>query len=104
MDPSIQFCPNFYCLQRGLRGEGNIRVHSRKEQRYRCTTCGKTFLATRNTRFYRLHKPTELTTLVLTLLCYGCPRQAIVAAYGLDEWTPLVRRGRALAHAEEGIQ
>src|SRR5262245_42232568 len=46
MDPSGQFCPNFYCLHRGKPGLGNIRAHSRTEQRYRCTTCGKTFAAT----------------------------------------------------------
>jgi len=87
MDPSAQFCPNFYCLHRGKTGLGNIRAHSLKERRYRCTTCGKTFVATKNTPYYRLHKPLDLVTLVLTLLCHGCPRQAIVAAYGLDERT-----------------
>jgi hypothetical protein len=45
MDPSTQFCPNFYCGRRGIAGQGNIRVHSRKDRRYRCTTCGKTFAA-----------------------------------------------------------
>src|SRR3954467_10701799 len=39
------------------------------------------------TPFYRLHKPAELAVLVLTLLCHGCPTQAIVAAFGLDERT-----------------
>jgi transposase-like protein len=34
-----------------------------------------------------LHKPAELAVLVLTLLCHGCPTQAIVAAFGLDERT-----------------
>ena len=85
MDPSGQFCPNFYCLHRGKRGLGNIRAHSRTEQRYRCATCGKTFAATRNTPYYRLHKPLALVTVVLALLTHGCPIQAIVAAFGLDE-------------------
>jgi hypothetical protein len=40
-----------------------------------------------DTPFYRLHKPAELAVLVLTLLSYGCPTQAIVAAFGLDERT-----------------
>jgi transposase-like protein len=34
-----------------------------------------------------LHKPAELAVLVITLLCHGCPVQAIVAAFGLDERT-----------------
>jgi len=100
LDPSTQFCPNFYCLKRGLPGQGNIRVHSRKEQRYRCTTCGKTFAASANTPFYRLHKPTDLMVVVLTLLCYGCPRQAIVAAYGLDERTVADWQQRAGQHSQ----
>ncbi len=45
------------------------------------------FAATIETPFYRLHKPVELAVLVLTLLCHGCPTQAIVAAFGLDERT-----------------
>src|SRR5215217_3845610 len=45
------------------------------------------FAATRGTPFYRLHKPAELAVLVLTLLSHGCPTQAIVAAFGLDERT-----------------
>ena len=34
-----------------------------------------------------LRKPTELIVVVITLLAYGCPIQAIVHAYGLDERT-----------------
>jgi transposase-like protein len=100
MDPSRQFCPNFYCLHRGLPGKGNIRPHSRTERRFRCTTCGKTFAATKNTPFYRLHKPAELVTIVVTLLCHGCPLQAVVAAYGLDERTVADWQQRAGQHAQ----
>jgi hypothetical protein len=45
------------------------------------------FAETIDTPFYRLHKPAELAVLVLTLLSHGCPTQAIVAAFGLDERT-----------------
>ena len=45
------------------------------------------FAETVDTPFYRLHKPAELAVLVLTLLSHGCPTQAIVAAFGLDERT-----------------
>jgi transposase-like protein len=100
LDPSTQFCPNFYCFHRGKAGLGNIRVHSRKERRFRCTTCTKTFAATKNTPYYRLHKPLDLFTIVLTLLCHGCPRQAIVAAYGLDERTVADWQQRAGRHSQ----
>ena len=100
MDPSVQFCPNFYCLHRGVVGQGNIRIHSRKERRFRCLTCDKTFAATKNTPYYRLHKPLELVTIVLTLLTHGCPRQAIVAAYGFDERTVADWEERAGRHSQ----
>ena len=45
------------------------------------------FAETIDTPFYRLHKPAELAVLALTLLSDGCPTQAIVAAFGLDERT-----------------
>ena len=45
------------------------------------------FAETIETPFYRLHKPAELAVLVLTLVSHGCPTQAIVAAFGLDERT-----------------
>jgi transposase-like protein len=87
MDPSAQFCPNSACHDKGLRGRGNIGVHSQKEQRYRCRTCGQTFAATTGTPFYRLHHAAEVLTVVVTLLSLGCPLQAIVVAFGLDERT-----------------
>jgi transposase-like protein len=100
MDPQAQFCHNPDCPARGQPGLDNIRVHSRKERRYRCTTCGRTFAATHDTPFYRLKKPTELVTLVLTLLGHGCPIQAIVAAFGLDERTVSAWQGRAGRHGQ----
>jgi transposase-like protein len=87
MDPQQVFCPNEACPARGQTGKGNIGVHSRKDRRYKCSACGKTFAATKGTPFYRLHKPAELLSVVLTLLAHGCPVPAIVAAYGLDERT-----------------
>jgi transposase-like protein len=100
MDPQSQFCPNEACRDKGRRGAGNIRVHSQREQRYRCTTCKATFTATRGTPYFRLRTPVELVTVVLTLLCHGCPLQAIVAAYGLDERTVATWWERAGQHCQ----
>ncbi len=98
MDPQAQFCHNPDCPARGQTGLGTIRLHSRTERRYRCTTGGRPFTATRDTPLYRLKKPTELVTIVLTLLCHGCPLPAVVAAYGLDERTVAAWRDRAGRH------
>lgn len=88
MNPHQQFCHNqHYCRAYGRPGEGHIVIHSQKEQRYRCKRCGRTFSATKGTALYRMHKPKELVFTVVTLLTYGCPVQAIVAAFSLDERT-----------------
>jgi transposase-like protein len=100
MDPLVQFCHNPDCPARGQTGLGNIRVHSRTERRYRCTDCGRTFAATHDTPFYRLKKPVDLVMIVITLLCHGCPVQAVVAAFGLDERTIADWRDRAGRHGQ----
>lgn len=87
MDPQAQFCHNYDCSARGKVGQGNIKVHSWKEKRYHCDVCGQTFSATKDTPFYRLHTARDVVTIVITLLCHGCPIQAIVAAFGFDERT-----------------
>jgi hypothetical protein len=53
MDPTTVFCPNLACPARGQSGQGNIGIHSRKEQRFLCTVCHKTFSATKGTALYR---------------------------------------------------
>src|SRR5438876_11233230 len=87
MDASKQFCPNLACSARGQIGQGNIAIHDRKRQRYRCKTCKRTFSARRGTMLEGLRKPSELIVIVVTLLAFGCPVQAIVQASGLDERT-----------------
>ena len=101
MNASQVFCPNLDCKARGNVGQGNIVIHSRKRPRYRCKTCGKTFSATEGTLFAGLRKPTEMIVLVVTLLAYGCPVQAIVHAFGLDERTVASWRDRAGRHCEQ---
>jgi transposase-like protein len=87
MDPTRTFCPHLACAARGQTGQGNIGIHSRKEQRFLCTECRKTFTATNGTACYRLRTAAETVSLVVTLLAHGCPLQAIVVAFGDDERT-----------------
>src|SRR2546428_5837661 len=86
-DPTTLSCPNLACSARGQTGQGNIGIHSRKDKRFLCTECHKTFSATKGTAFYRLRTAAETVTLVVTLLAHGCPPQAIVVAFGFDERT-----------------
>jgi transposase-like protein len=87
MDPTTAFCPNEHCHARGQTGQGNMGIHSQKEQRFICHACHKTFSARTGTVFYRLRTSAETVVLVVTLLAHGCPLQAIVAALGVDERT-----------------
>ena len=49
MDPHKRFCHNERCWAYARVGEGHIVIHSRKERRYRCKRCGRTFSATKGT-------------------------------------------------------
>src|SRR5436309_713202 len=101
MDASKQFCPNEACSARGQKEQGNIIIHDRKRQRYRCKVCKHTFSARRGTMFEGLRKPMDLIVIVVTLLTYGCPVQAIVQAFELDERTVADWRDRAGAHCQK---
>lgn len=101
MQPSEQFCPNLRCCARGQIGQGNITIHEGKRQRYRCKSCNQTFSARRGPMFEGLRKPRELIVMVVTLLAYGCPIQAIVHAFDLDERTVASWRERAGTHSQQ---
>jgi transposase-like protein len=85
---------------KGKVGHGTIVIHCRKRPRYQCKTCGRTFSAKAGTALEGLRKPTELIVLVLTRLSYGCPLQAIVHEFHLDERTVANWRDRAGKHCE----
>jgi transposase-like protein len=101
MDPQGVFCANPACPDRGTPDRGNIKPHSLKERRFRCTSCGKTFAASKGTPFYRLHKDPSLLVAVVTLLTHGCPPQAVVAAFGLDERTVASWQAKAATHCHD---
>ena len=101
MNPQEVFCPNIECAARGQVGKGNISVHSQKEKRYSCEVCRESFAATKGTIFYRLRTEPRTVILVLTLLAYGCPTQAIVAGFGLDERTVKSWWRKAGAHCQK---
>jgi len=100
-DASQVFCPNFDCSARGFVATGNIVSHGTKRRRFKCKTCKKTFSYHQGTMYEGLRKPEELITMVVTLLAYGCPPQAIVWAFGLDERTVAGWQMRAGKHCEK---
>ncbi len=100
MDPQTVWCPNLACPARGQRGQGNIGVHSRKERRYCCRVCGKTFGARTGTIFHRRRTDQALIVLVITLVSWGCPLVALEHAFGLQPQTVRAWLAAAGRHAE----
>lgn len=100
MDPNKAACPNSDCPLHGQIGQGNIGLHSKKENRLRCRNCQKTFAATKGTIFYRRRYDEATITCVITLLAYGCPVQAICHAFSLDERTVRDWHGAAGLHCQ----
>ena len=94
------FCPREACFDKHKRGAGNIVWHDRKRQRCKCKRCGHTFSYRRGTLFYGLRTPEQTVMEVVTLVAYGCPSAAIVAAFGLDERTVASWLARAGVQAE----
>lgn len=101
MDPQQIFCHNPNCPASGKVGRGNIGVHSQKHHRYICHECKTTFSQSKGTVFYRLRYSCDVVTRVITLLAYGCPLQAIVAAFGIDERTVTSWQQRAGKHCQQ---
>jgi transposase-like protein len=101
MNPQTLFCPNMDCPARGQTGKGNIHVHSQKEKRLICVVCERTFTTSKGTIFYRLRSDPMIVMYVIILLAYGCPVQAIVKAFGLDERTVHAWHERAGKHCQK---
>ena len=101
MNPQDVFCPNMGCPARGQVGKGNIHVHSQIDERWICDVCQKTFTTSKGTIFYRLRTDPQIVMRVIVLLAHGCPVQAIVKAFGLDERTVRDWHGKAGAHCQK---
>ena len=95
MRPAFVVCPNAGC-----GANGRIGVHPHHERRYIRHTCGKTFVASTGTMLDGLKYPSWLVVLVVTLLAYGCPIQALVAAFAIDARTGTDWQLKAGRHAQ----
>src|SRR5947207_1016458 len=100
MNPQEIFCPNMACPARGQTGKENIHVHSQKDKRFICDVCQDTFTISKGTIFYRLRHDPKIVMCVIILLAYGCPLQAIVKAFDLDERTVSDWHERAGKHCQ----
>src|SRR5262245_1150843 len=72
MDPTTTFCPHQHCPARGQTGQGNIGIHSQKDQRFICHACHQTFSARKGTVFYRLRTSAEGSDIHVMLVKRFC--------------------------------
>ena len=100
-DTSQEYCPNDACPSRGKIGQGNIVIHDSSRGRLKCKVCKKTFNQRRGTALEGIRKPGELFVTVISLISWGCPIQAIVQTYDLDERTVADWQRRAGLHCEK---
>jgi len=100
MNPQGIFCPNIACPARGQAGKGNIHVHSQRDKRFICDVCQDTFVTSKGTIFYCLRHDPQTVLCVIILLANGCPLQAIVKAFELDERTVKDWHDRAGKHCQ----
>lgn len=88
------FCPNEHCHAKGHVGKGNIIVHSKRDNRFYCKECKRTFSGRKGTLFYRRKLDEATIVLIVGLLSYGCPASAIEQAFRID--------GRTVRSLESG--
>lgn len=100
MDPQKTTCPNPDCPMHGQAGQDNIALHSKKEKRFRCRKCRKTFAATTGTIFYRRKYDHRFISQMVSLMAYGCPPVAIEKTYELDQRTVAAWQQAAGAHCQ----
>jgi len=106
------FCPHTECPDYGklqsAQGKRNIEKygHSQKgHQRYRCLTCGHTFIQTRGTLFYRRRVSDSEILRVLAMLAEGSRIRSVSRTTGHKEDTILawLREASKQAQAVEEV-
>lgn len=94
LNPALMVCP--HCNE-----EERIWIHSKKERRFKCCACDRTFAESRGTILFNRRYPNWVILLVLSLLASGCPVQAIVFAFKINEQTVANWQLAAGQHAEQ---
>jgi IS1 family transposase/transposase-like protein len=104
VDTSSHFCPNEDCRYYGWLGLGNIRSNGHPNsgswRQLECKVCGKTFLETLNTIFYRKQVPAETIWRVLVSLAEGVGIRKTARIFDLDPNTVQAWLEQAAKHME----
>jgi len=88
VDTHNRYCPNKQCPYYGWVGRGNIRANGHPNggpwRQLQCTVCGKFFMETHGTIFYRHRVPAETILLVLKALAEGMGIRQAARVFGVD--------------------
>jgi transposase-like protein len=103
-----EFCPNKACSDYG-KLQSNLRQRNlqkfgktpRDVQRYRCTSCGRTFTETTGTLFFHKHASEKDILETLVLLAEGSRISSLSRAKGFKEDTILSWLRDAARYAEQ---
>lgn len=93
-------CPNPACPDQDSSGTSNIIWWSRKQGRYMCNTCGKTFNEFANTLFWNKQHPPEFICEVLQLLAEGMSIRGISRVKRIKPETAIRWRREAAQHLD----
>ena len=103
-----EFCPNEACSEYGKlqdgQGQRNLQKFGktlRGVQRYRCTSCGRTFTEMTGTLFFRKHATEKDILETLVLLAEGSRISSLSRAKGFKEDTILSWLRDAVKHTEQ---
>src|SRR5260370_12412072 len=99
-DASQLFCPDVACLPREKLDACTLLSHGKQRERYKCIVCRRAFSAHQGTMFEGLRRTAEVILTVVIVVSYGCPPQAIVHAFGVDERTVARWQKRAGNHCQ----
>lgn len=83
-------CPNEECNGSNIALHGYSKVKWGRRRRYRCTSCGKTFVATTGTPYKRLQHPMRKFDRVASLTVEGVNKSSIARLEGLS-WNTVSR-------------
>ena len=85
VDTSNHYCPNQECSYYGWLGLGNIisngHPNGSRWRQLQCTVCGKYFMETTGTIFYRSHTPTEIIWMALSAMAEGLDIRATARVF-----------------------
>ena len=82
-----QACPNEGCSLYGVKVPNKVVIHSRKENRFQCSKCKKTWVGHKGSFIYRLHSSEDKVELARLLIAGGISVRKVAKETGVSPST-----------------